>query len=307
MKKYNLYKPAKHPGELPVRVLILNVQDCFENITTDFRDEFKSEVLYNGFNKTIKYHINRIPIKEVALINSSKQIELFENFNQYLWSICYSAFVLFNEWISKPNLNKSFKAGFIDLDNTVIKEAVQILNNGIDLITKYVDTEFFKLPNPESYTENDKSYIEQANGIFTTAMSFIILHEFGHQYYSHLDFHSLGEEAKLEEYVADNYAIEKISSNFSTNMKDTYKYGVVFGLCSLIILDNSLDGGDTHPDLDERLTSALNKLNLEDTHELWGMASFVIRLWFMKYNKEINIPNISKNYKELYVLQQFSS
>jgi len=301
MQQYDSYNPASHRGELPVRVLSYNFLEWFENITPDFKDEFKGEVDFNGLKAGIKYHINRSKITECACINSSRHIELYENFNQYLWCISYSLFVLFDEAIQKPMLAGQYTGRF-DFENPFVRKAVDVFNNGFDLLQSYKDWQFFQLPNPEKYNEYERYYVEKANGIYTGAMTFILLHEFAHQYFGHLDYVPTSVESKEDEFAADDYAIDKISYNFSSIRGATLKFGVVAGISSLIMLDKSLSGGDTHPDTDMRLMVAMNKLQLSEIDNLWGVGSLTLKLWAMKYNLEIVYPPSMESYKELFEL-----
>jgi hypothetical protein len=301
MKQYDFYNPMTHKGDLPVRVLEFNFLECFENITPNFKEEAKSEIDFNGLKADIQYHINRTKITEGPCINHSKQIELYENFNQYLWCICYSLLVVFDEGIHRPIIEDRY-TGKLDLENPFIKQAIAVFNNGFDLLHTYKDWQFFQLPNPEKYNEYDRFYIEKTNGIYTAAMTFILLHEFAHQYYGHLEYNPTSGEAKKDEYSADEYAIDKIAQNFSSKRGSTFKFGIIAGISSLILLDKSLSGGNTHPDTDDRIKKAIDKMQLEELDNLWGIASLSFRLWAIKYNIEIEYPDIVDSYKEFFTI-----
>ena len=134
-------------------------------------------------------------------------------------------------------------------------------------------------------------------------MTFILLHEFAHQYLGHLEYNpTSSEESKTDENNADDYAIDKIAQNFSSERGTTYKCGIIAGISSLILLDKSLSGGDTHPDTDDRLKNAIEKMQLEDLDNLWGIASLTFRLWALKYDIDIECPQIVDSYKELFTM-----
>lgn len=301
MRQYDFYNSETHKGNLPVRVLPFNYIDWFQNITPDFLDELKSEIEYNDLNRGLHHLIDKTEIKETASINSSNEIELNENFNQYLWCICYSLLVMFVEGIEKPMQAGTYN-GLFDPTNPYIVRANEVFNNGFALLSTYKDKEFFDLPNPEKYNETDKYYIEMANGIYTAAMTFVLLHEYAHHLYGHVKFHSTNEESIKEEFVADEFAIDKISYNFSSEKGHIYKFGIIAGISSLIIMSKSLSGGDTHPDNDRRLKVAIEKLNLDDLDPLWGIASLTFRFWATKYNVKLELPPIVDDCKELFYL-----
>src|SRR5690606_10847679 len=111
---------------------------------------------------------------------------LFENYNQFLWACAYSFLVIFDEGVQKPTLAGTFMGNFLDTSNPYINKALELFRAGLSLFESYREEVFYRLPNPEKYNDYDKFYIERASGIYTAAMTFILLHEFGHQYYGHV-------------------------------------------------------------------------------------------------------------------------
>jgi hypothetical protein len=301
METFDFYNPKIHKGNLPVRVLPYNFIDWFENVTPNFKEETKAEIDYNGLKAGLIYHINNSPITEIACINGDRKIELNENYNQYLWSICYALFIIFDESIHKP-ITAGTYTGNLDLSNPYVKKANDLFNSAMGLLKLYQDKVFFSLPNPEKYNNTDQYYIERTNGIYSAAMTFILLHEFGHQFYGHLDYSPTNDESKKDEYLADDFAIDKISYNFNSTKGTTFKFGIIATLCSFIFLDNSLSGGDSHPDIDARLTNAMEKLELDELDNMWGFASLAFRIWANHYKIELDLPLEVDNYKQLYYL-----
>ena len=212
-------------------------------------------------------------------------------------SICYSLIVLFDESYQKPKLLGG-TCGIFDNSNPYVRRALAVLDNGIDLLRTYKDWQFFQLPNPEKYNEYDKSYIEAANGVYTAAMTFILLHEYAHQFCGHLDYLPSSMESKADELSADEYAIEKFSYNRPEDRWRTLQYGIVSAILALFLLSDCLSGGEDHPDIDDRLESALKKLGLEELDNAWGLSALALRLWANKYDVELGPANFEKSYKE---------
>ena len=81
--------------------------------------------------------------------------------------------------------------------------------------------------------------------------------------------------------------------------------GIVAGLCSLIFFGSVL-ASSTHPDKDERIRLALERLNLEDEDNMWGVACLALKLWDDLYNINLNWPKDVDTYKKLFycVLKQ---
>ena len=232
MRIYDNYNPATHFGNLPVRVLQHNIISWFENISPDFLDEAQYEIESNGLKKGIAYNIDKLPITVSAEINSDKTILLYENYNQFLWAVCYSLIVLFDEGIQIPILTGKYN-GIIDYDNIHIRRAISTFKEGFNLFKSYNDFVFFELPNPEKYNEYEKEYIEKANGLFCAAMTFTMLHEFGHQYYGHLESNPTLEDSKNDELNADDFAFDKFEMKFTSEYSSTLKLGIIASLVSL--------------------------------------------------------------------------
>ena len=106
MRKYDNYNPATHNGYLPIRTLQHNLIDWFENVTPDFLQEIFYETEFNGLQKGIGYKIERQPITESSEITPQRKIWLYENYNQFLWTVSYSLIVLFDEGIQIPILSR---------------------------------------------------------------------------------------------------------------------------------------------------------------------------------------------------------
>lgn len=297
MNRFDFYDPGIHEGELPVRVLEQNIIFWFEKITPDFISDVKFEVETNSLDPAIQYHVDPNPITEIANISPDRRIHIYENFNEFLWTVCYSIMVLFDEGIQQPIIEGKF-TGHMDLANPIIIGAYDVFQGGLTLKSKYDVKLFFDLPNPEKYLELEKFYVEKTNGAFVGAMTFVLLHEFAHQYLGHLSYYTFGDSAKDDEINADAYAIQKMSESFDTDKGATYKVGIVLGLCSLILLSRSLRGGTNHPDPEDRIKLALEKLNPDQYHYLWGYAGFALQLWQIEYGIRLDIPDEFEDHRD---------
>lgn len=293
IKKALLKKDKR--GLLPVRVLCGNLAEVFFNISPDFKKEFEKEVS-NGLHHKIVYRIQRERIRGVAQLNSRQQIELFETFNQYLWAMSYALLVLFDKGIHEPRMKGSFSGSFADTPE--VADAWDLFKAGLSLRNNYTQEIFFHLPNPE--INHKEEYILKANSLYLAALNFILLHEFGHQHYGHYKNSSLGEQAKTDEHLVDDFAIDKMSAHFDGENGKTLKAGILVGVLSLLFLKRALGGGDTHPDLDLRLKTIIERLSLDEIDNLWGIAGMAISLWSNEFGKDVKIPQSGDTYKELF-------
>ncbi|WP_158827549.1 phage exclusion protein Lit family protein [Mucilaginibacter lacusdianchii] len=291
-------------GILPVRTLCYNFSELFFNISPDFKSEFDVEVA-SGLSDKIHYKISAQPVREVAELKSYKEpgevksiqeIVLYENYNQFLWSLCYSLLVLFDKGIHEPRLNGVYRGTFVDTKQ--VREAWEVFKAGISLTTEFKRTIFFALPNPEM--DSNRKYVSLANAIYCAALEFILLHEFGHQFFGHYADDPNPEQSKEHEFLVDDFAIEKMSAHFSKKDGPTLKAGILFGTLSFFFLDRRINGGDTHPDLDDRLIEIVDKLELNELDNLWGIASLGINLWGHHFNHNIKIPRIGETYQALF-------
>ncbi|CAM1340931.1 phage exclusion protein Lit family protein [Tenacibaculum amylolyticum] len=273
--------------------------DWFLNVTPDFKDEFDFEVDSNDLRERIQLHLEQKPIREIAQIDKRTGIEIYENFNQFLWCCSYAMFVVFDEGIQKPSLNGVYK-GELDMSNPFVRRAMELFGRAISLFETYDKAPFYNLPNPEKYHEFEQFYIERTSGVYCAAMTFILLHEFGHQYFGHLDYYPSDTESKQDELTADEFAFDKMATHFETERSTTYKFGIIVGLSSLIFVDKTLQGGDRHPDPDQRLVSLIEKMNLNELDNLWGVASLAFKLWGLHFNKSILKPSITEHYKQMF-------
>jgi hypothetical protein len=299
MKKYNFYSPS-NIGNMPVRVLENNILSWFQNITPDFLDDLTHEVEHNNFNNNIFYNIDEVKITDVAEISGSKQIVIYENYNQFLWCICYLLIVLYYEVLIYP-LKENKYTGKIDQSNTKIKTAISSFNNAMNLFHRYENTSFFQHPNPENYDEDEKKYVEEANGIYLSTMAFTLLHEFGHQYYGHLDYYpATNKERKKDEIYADDYAFDKMKNKFTSQKHDTFKVGIIASICSFIFFDKSLKSDEIHPDPDDRLKILIEQMYLNDDDEIWWIASSAFVVWAKAYSVDLQLPKEVDNFKVIF-------
>ena len=298
---YNIdqYKPGSHIGKLPVRVLSYTYIHWFLTICPSFVDEFETEVQLYGLKKYITYIIDEKNITSVAELTQNKNITIFESYNQFLWNINYSLIVVYDEGFHKPLIHKTYKGNIIP--NKLIDEAIGLFFYAMSLISEYKKWPDYNLPNPEKYSRKRKQYIEKCNGSFVAAMTFILLHEFAHQYYGHIEYspNSTNESKKLE-LDADEFAFDHMSKQFAGPKGKTMKLGIIAGLASLVLLDSSLRGGSEHPDPDFRLKRMIEKMELSEIDNLWGIASLSFILWAKYYNKVISLPQILNDSKTLF-------
>ena len=200
-----------------------------------------------------------------------------------VWAMCYSHLVLFEEQNSKPMLNRIH--GHNDpIDHRAIQNAADLYRYGVRLVRNYTPWDKNALPNPEEYDPKD-IYIEKANGVFILAMVFILCHEFAHIDLGHLDTYIPQADRLLAECEADQLAVRTMLRGATDATKKlNYGVGMLLGFCSLLSLQREL-ASDTHPHLAERIEGVLRAQNLDESSQLWGIATMSFQLWDDLYNR----------------------
>jgi hypothetical protein len=305
--KISWYDNTIHKGTQPIRVLSENIILWFENTYPTFLEDLRNEVTYNGLKKGIKYLVGENPIREIAYVDNKKTINIEETFLSYLWIVGYSIFVLYDEVVSKPVVIRNWK--FTPKVQRYISDTERLFSYGLSLIKDFSMWDIENLPNPEYYDKADNEYIEKINGVFLSAINFILVHEFAHVTLGHVDLDkeylqrgkTLSRQELIDhELAADNYSIESLlQSEYDKTNSHVIKAGILTGLTSLIFFDNTMKG-ETHPDPDNRIKIALESMNLEPTDNLWGVACMGFKQWSRHYGIDLNWPKVVTDYRELF-------
>lgn len=309
MKK-DYYNPKSHKGSQPVRVLYENTEHWFKNVYPEFKSSELQEAIEKfGLHEDLNIIEREEKIASPAFVGTFKIISIQETFLSYLWSLTYSLIFIYDKTIHEPRTieNHVITPKVIEQAN----KARKLFDYGLSLLDTFNPWDKENLPNPEYYDEVYDDYIGKANGAYLHAVNFILVHELGHVALGHIDKDIESDEKGIEisnvtklqdEIDADNYSFERML-RFSTHLTNNYtvSVGIIAALCSFIFFSTNMKGGD-HPDPDRRLQSALEKLNLEEEDNLWGLSCLAFKLWAMKNKIELDWPQTIETYKELFYL-----
>lgn len=282
-------------GIYPVRILkdkILQWLNIIGDSTT-----IEDEIKYYGLNNRFKYKVTNGTINDIAEVNSLNQIIVYENFCQFLWSFTYAVIVIFDEAFIRPRKenNSNFK------ESKRLGVATKILETAFELFSNPKPCNYYNLPNPESKQFSKEIQVQATEDVFCIGVSFILLHEFGHHFLGHTFYQSeSANHSKKEEEDADDYAFSVISNHFKKGFGETAKVGIIISLISLIFIDDTLSGGETHPDPHQRVKRILENMKIDDNHNLWALAAVAFKLWAFRYNKPLEFPDIAESYKILF-------
>lgn len=314
-------KSEHHNGIQPIRVLQHNIISRYENTNSEFLKSSKELIEKKGLQQGISYFIYEEPIlfscehfkTQTPFVDADKKIAMHETFLSYIWIICYSMLVLYDEAVAKPMQNAQLKIEINTIDKDVIKKAEELLQYGKSLIKSYSnwDKEYF--PNPEKYSKEEELYILKANGLFIFAINFILCHEFAHVEKEHIDALNSrpvdSKERKLFEKEADDRAIELMLNGKDGKHDKSIELGILIGLSSMLYFRKNTYGGETHPDTDSRIKNYLEKLNPSNVDPIWGVAALFFKVWDNQFNLSFDWPLDVNDFKELFtgVLTQLAN
>jgi len=274
-------------GDLPVRALRPDISKWFDNINEILKQDVSNAETYETLNPIIDYNTTKDKIFDIAFIDENNQIQLFENYNQYLWCVSYFLLVIYDNCLQKPMIEGNYTGKF-DFEQPDNKIAKGLFIAGVNLTDHYVHECFYNLPNCEFPAAGFEEVIGLTNGVFVSSLSFIIAHEFAHYYYQHDPDEYNSDVLKKNEFDADDFAIYHIKETFNTQRGYNYKVGIIAALCSFLFMHkdkSGLIGDKAHPDWDERIKSAIEQLDLADEDNIWGMAGFSMVMWMNNFNE----------------------
>ncbi len=294
-------------NHFPVNILLPNASQLFEILCDKYE---LTNNFDNGLSKKLKNVCTDNAINDIAQIREHYdnenikyyQIAVWENYCQFLWTICYSSMVYMDELIIKPFLDPN-----MNRDDLLLEKATKLFEAGMSLFHSDSTLRaninvFFELTNP--IEDKDDKYVKSANLLFEASLCFVLFHEYHHFNLGHID----KEHVKNDEIEADFCAFFSMYGEKSLEKRKFSSLGCIIALSSLLFVDNTLDGG-THPDPDDRLSLILN--NMDDLDEqgkdyCYGMATTFYKMWAFYYKVKEIIPKVDKaeNYKEYFNIIQ---
>ncbi len=269
-------------SHLPVHKLKGNIIQTLENACPDYSIELNHEIKFkgpNGLKGAIIYDDQKRPISDIAQIKDH-QITVYENFIAFLWCISYTIVTFYIE-----------RDGDIDpKTNLKIQNTISLLNYGYSLKQTWNEWPS-SLPDPTK-GDNDPC-VGFANAITSFAMSYILAHEIGHHTLEH-NLTNVGldtNEAKEDEFNADKYALDVLTAGYEEG-DDAKNYSInvaiIVGLGSMLLLEDSWEGGEYYPDSNDRLKKiilSIEELN-NNTEEYWKWGLLILFLWNTIYRHE---------------------
>ena len=191
-----------------------------------------------------------------------------------------------------------------------IQEAKEVFEYARSLIVHFEVWDKDKLPNPEIYLAEKRAYVEQTNVYYTEAVKFILCHEFTHIKYhvEQLDKVTTDSHFMQFEIEADDNAIDMMKKGISEMetpltiaKRLAIENGIIFGILSMFFFSSSTEG-KRHPNTEDRLTNALEKLELKDNPFAWGIACIGLSIWDEQFGLNFEWSKEPITFKEQYYL-----
>lgn len=306
------------PGTQPIRVLTHVTIHFFQNTHNAFFDEIVELVNQGKLDKQLDLQYGEVSIeigpgnyRTPRINNVTRTIQIHETFLSYQWCITYAIYTLYIETIDYPKVNAEVGYTLKQISPEKIEKAKEVSNYARFLIKHFDKWDKDELPNPERYSAANRDYIEQSNIFFTEGMKFILCHELAHAK-KHLD--SLPDGSCIScfqemEYEADNEAIDNILLGAGKEGKFIAEIGIIFGILSMIFF-RSTTTGIKHPNVEDRLTNALIRMNAGEDSIAWAFACVGLELWDEQFDLKFDWAAKGKiTFKALYfsIIDQMKS
>jgi hypothetical protein len=303
----NRYVEGIYPGTQPIRVTNPIMIYLFQRTNPEFFNEILSG---NSSGDKLDIIFGEEPIKKddesyrtPRLNLKSKKIELHETFLSYVWCITYSIFVTHCETVDYPTINK--RVGYLKYPITKVNidSANALFDYAKYIIVDFIPWDKNKLPNPEFYSSENlnKHYVQQTDCFYTSAISFMLCHEYTHakKHADKIDYNTTIAKRLDYEKEADADAVDMMMKGIDPINQLAVENGIIFALLSMFFFRSSTKG-IKHPDNEDRLVAAIEKLDLHDNPYAWEISCVGLRMWDEQWKLNLNWRDEIDSYKHLF-------
>lgn len=271
---------------MPIRVLQHNLISEFENMNPQFLKLAQRVMNRFDLHPGIGYDVEEERAKSPAVLFG--QIRVQEPFLSYVWCMCFSLSVLYSESIVKQSIAQHRKKK-VKINMPLARHAYMIWEYSMALLTDYYTWPDI-LPSPERYPRQYRQLIPKINGLYITAMKYVLAHEFAHIEFQHANA-DIGdmdpnEASILHERQADERAIELVLEGRNNENTVTIRMGLLIGLCSILFTDNTAKK-IRYPDTNERIDAILRIVKPDPQDAMWGIATLAYKLWGRHFENKL--------------------
>ncbi len=304
----NRYVENTTIGTQPVRVIHHMLIYMFKNTHDEFIKEILNEIELGKLDRELLVNIGEEPIRmqngkmRTPRVNiETRKIEIHETFLSFLWCCTYSVYVNYLEKVDFPAVNKSNGKTIHVISAENIKLADELFEYGKYLIVDFIPWDKKTLPNPEIYPAENRTYVTQSNMLYTEAMKFILCHEFTHikLHVNQITGNTQDSHFLNFEIEADNNAIDLMKKGINILNQLAVENGIILAIISMFFF-NAKTTGVKHPNFEDRLTNALERLDLDDNIHAWGIACMGLQMWDSMFGLNFNWTEEPISYQEEY-------
>lgn len=260
----------------PILALKSNIIQAFENPNGSAVEFLRAAVAEGLLSHELDLMVDFSPPRGPSIVRRQQQpasIVVRVSHLELLWAFTYGWMVLYEEAVQRPMIEGNFD-GRILLVTDLTRRAAALLEWASGLRHAYIPWPA-GLPSPtHADSEQERSYALKVNGIFQSATTFLLYHEFGHARLGHLDavdpyddtIDTLVTAVQLER-EADDFAYHALMSHDDSEAIRRMKGWAVLvpALSSLYLVDGRAGLYQRrHPHLHHRIADLLAKLNFQN-------------------------------------------
>ena len=260
----------------PILALLNNIVAAFENPNGSAVGMLRTCIADGGISQELELcHDESSPVgpKVIKVADEPACIQLHVAHLELLWSFVYGWVVLYEEAVQRPSLDGRFD-GRVLLDSELTARAAELLEWASSLRTNYSRWPA-GLPMPRPTRAGvERDYCLKVNGIFQSAVAFLLFHELAHVVQRHIgivDRNDVGPAALATaiemERDADDFAYRMLVPADADEPERMLKGWAVLApaLSSLYLIDGRVGLFQRrHPHLHHRIQDLLAKLNFQD-------------------------------------------
>lgn len=287
----------------PVRILDNHIIEKFNKINNEGISQQNS--MKDANNPSIEIDENLSAFYGPKVNLSTNIISISESFLNYLWAFIYFSFAYQEK--SNEKLIRNSKATHIVMDSLVLSESLVMMKFARSIVrdgySEWPDSPVRPRPNLSPQNELEE-FILKTNGLYSTAVTCLLMHEVAHIFYNH-DFvaqermrienhlgmnedidivENLTMELIVAETEADNYSLSfLLRESDSELIKLNNSYGVISAFVAMCYAVKTLKGlmQIYHPNLHERVFRVIQKIvdiNCKDEQYFAHYASQTLML-----------------------------
>jgi hypothetical protein len=280
-------------NRLPVCVLEHNIIHEFERLAASNNMDLRRTVDARQVKPLIDLRVDQLPPIGPKADLTERTILLHESHLALLWAYIYSSFVIYEQGVQKPMLDKTYDNA-IHFSSELMVRAKRLQDWAYGFSHEYSDWDESSMPSPRSFRdETEKLYCDKANAVYLKAVCYLLLHEYAHLTLGHLPADEDATWSIEQETDADNFAMSCMIEDRSSEVERQIVGLSITLLCaSNFLLQKDWRGiwQTYHPHLHDRLRNSIVALDLhseESQFYVYFLAAIALRQYLLSQSIEV--------------------